>query len=336
GGSYFSHVTYCEIIYQFKHKPMHKSFGFRLILLMGMVAILAASTNPDQKKITLSLNLEKGDSFQIEMMANQDINQVIMGVENNIQQTQGYIYTYDVEDIVDGNYDIEVTYDAIIFNQSTQGMTTEYDSRDTVAEVPLTAQGFAGLVGQSFQMTMASDGSVKEISGMDQMIDNMIDQMEVPGLPKEQLRDQLKTQMGNESMKGNMAQMVAAYPDKPIKVGNSWTNQSTVRTTMTLVEETTYTLNKVDDGKAYIGVEGTIATDPEGAPMEMMGMSMSFALEGTQKGTMVIDIASGMTLESNINQLISGDVSMSGGQLGDQTMEFPMSIESTNTIKQQE
>ena len=214
-------------------------------------------------------------------------------------------------------------------------MTTEYDSRDTAADVPPTAQGFAGLVGQSFMMTMTPKGGVTEISGMDEMIDNMIDQMEVPGLPKEQLRTQLKTQLGNESMKGNMAQMVAAYPEEPVKVGDTWTNQSQVRTTMTMVNETTYTLNKVEDGKAFIGVEGTIVTDPEGDPMEMMGMSMSFALEGTQKGTLVLDIASGMTLESNINQLISGDVSMSGGQLGDQGMEFPMSIESTNTIKQQ-
>lgn len=304
----------------------------RFMLLLTALALVAFTSDPEAKKYTLQLNLEEGQTYRLESTTDQEINQVIMGMENVVEQTMGFTYAYDVTSASSEAYDISVTYDEILYRQSAQGMEVTYDSRDEETDVPLQAQSFANLVGQSFEMTVTPAGSVTEVRGMDELIEAMIGEMDMPGVSADQIRQQLKTQFSDESMQSSMEQTMAIYPDGPVKKGDSWTREMSISTVMTMQVVNTYTLDKVEGGKAYVSVEGTTSTGDEGNSTEMMGMSMTFNMEGTQSGSLVIDMETGMTITSTIDQTITGDVSATGGQMGSQTLEFPMSIDSKSTV----
>lgn len=315
---------------------MIKFFSPRFLMVVAALCLMAFTADPEAKKITLRLNLEKGQSYQVENRVEQEIVQTIMGTENTIEQRMGYFYDYEVQDLVEGNYDIQVTYTDILFEQTAQGMTTSYDSRDTASDVPMGAQAQASLVGESFRMTMTPEGRISTLSGMDAIIEKIAGDMQMPGVPAEQMRAQLESQMGDEAMRSNMSETMAIYPDGPVRKGDSWTRKGTVRSQITLDLVSTYTLDRVSDGKAYVSVDGELSTNEDAEPTEMMGMTMVYDLGGTQKGTMVIDVETGLTLESNLTQLISGQITASGGQMGNQTMEIPMRLESNITTKMME
>ena len=94
--------------------------------------------------------------------------------------------------------------------------------------------------------------------------------------------------------------------------------------------DTDYTLNKVDNGKAYLSVNSRLSTDPD-TPLEMQGMLLTYAMEGNQTGETVIDLKTGMAISSSINQDVNGIMTMEGGQLPEPT-EVPMGIKSETTI----
>jgi hypothetical protein len=307
-------------------KFVFPSVSAMLLLLFLGLSSFAPEANP--QAYTLRLNLETGDTYTMETITDQVINQVINGMEQEILQKTGYVHRYEVMGRAGENYRLQVTYEAIVYEQETGGRKISYDSRDSAAQVPMQAKGFAGLVDESFEMVLSPTGELVELSGMDQMIDKVVANMELPEAVRAQVRTMLEDQMGNQSMKSNMAQAMAFFPEQPVDPGDTWSSQSQLRTSMILDLDTQYELLKVEDGRAYLGLKGTMDSAPDAEPSVMMGMQMTFDMAGDQSGTIVVDLDTGKTLSVDIDQTFSGDVSATGGQMGDQSLEFPMVIES--------
>jgi len=167
---------------------------------------------------------------------------------------------------------------------------------------------FGGLIGQSFSMVVNKNGEVVEVKGMTEIFDNMIERV---GLDTMQGGKQaiagFKEQFSDEQVKKNFSESFNMLPNKNIKIGDTW-NISTDKSVMGMgiKTENTYTLKEIKGNQAIVDIVSTFLTDKTEEGMLAMEM------DGTQTGTLKIDINTGLTIEGDIKQMING--TQVGGQ----------------------
>ena len=303
---------------------------------IAFVAVVAAalSTASCSKKLKLRLRLQKGKSYSILMTMDQKIEQEILGQKQSMKQVIGMGYTFNVKDVdAEGNASVEVTYTSVRFKQTGPMGVIEYDSTKPAGTVHMAARGFAGLVGQGFSMKITPEGSVLEIAGVDKMLDNMVKTMGLPESPMgQQLKDGMKEQFGEAALKEMMETTFATYPADPVDVGDSWTKKIVLTKGVPMVVETTYTLKSRSGGVASVDVTSKVSANKDAGPTKMGPISMKYALEGTQGGTMEVDEATGWTIRANIDQDFGGKIEMLSGPGLPPGTTWPIKIKGTMTI----
>ncbi len=130
--------------------------------------------------------------------------------------------------------------------------------------------------------------------------------------------------------------MFTEFPQKPLKIGDSWVvtrndttgakNENQIITLMKIQ----YTLQNYSDtlGIPCAVLKCKSLTSSMSGAMEMMGNSMNFEGDGSLAGKVYVEVSTGMTISSYINNQIDMRISM-GGQDG---MIIPVSVESKSTI----
>ncbi len=300
------------------------------VLMAILTVCFVTSCIKDKEKIQLRLCLQAGESYNLRMVAEQKISQTIQEQTQDILQTIGTGYTFDVEDVdFDGSITVKVTYHSILFKQDGPMGKFEYDSSDPPAEIPPMAMGFNALVGQSFTMIISPEGNVKDIYGVDEMLSNMIEQLDLPDFPMmDDLMKNLKGQFGDEALKENMEKMMAVFPDSPVGIGERWTKRLVLSRGFPMILDNTWTLKARKDGLAIIEVRSVVEPNEEAPPIDMGIMKINYKLSGEQKGTMEIQEITGWPVQGELTQKFSGQVEMEGAtQLG-ASMSWPVSMES--------
>lgn len=314
----------------------------RFVTVLGLLgALLAAGCGKSEEgstssgavtaaagpKISLRMNLEPGSSYRLDMTTDQDIEQTIGNQKQTIDQTIGMGMRFDCQSVDDqGNFVVQITYDAIKFRQVGPMGPIEYDSsKDQATDNPLAA-GFAGLLDQSFTVVFDSTGQPVEVRGVEKMIDNIAAKMPAPNEEvRAQMKEALRKQLGDQAMKQMMGNM-PAYPAEPVGVGDKWENTASIGSPVAMTATNSVTFASRKDGKATLKIKSTLAPGPQGEQMEMGKMKMDMTIEGDQGGTMVIDEATGVLVEGTMQQDLNCTMTMTGGP---QTMTIPMKIKST-------
>jgi len=306
-----------------------------LLILMVMAAILPTLAATVQEKIDLSLNLQPGQSYTLEMMVDQTIDQhmVEMNQKMKITQSIGMTMRYDVLDrpSAAGVAWVTVTYERVRFKQSGLMGEMDYDSANPPAEVPMMARGFAGLVGQSLQMEFGKDGKVESIEGIDAMKAAMVEALDLPeGQMKDGLVAMMDTQFNEDMVKQMASASAGMYPGKPVGQGDTWQNTQAVGGMTPMQIDSEYTLNQWDANTATIGVAGKIGPNPDAQPVAMNGMEIDAEFNGKMVGVAVLDRATGWLRSSSITQDMTGGMTMN--MPNGQSMDVEMTIAGTVTF----
>lgn len=302
----------------------------KTIKTLSMLLMLTLSFSLTQaQKYDIKYQLKEGETYLLKQTTEQVVNISVMGMKQEVKQRNAFEYSYLVEKVADGVQTIKVTYQAIESSREAAQGSTSYNSRTDTAPDGVESKYMAALIGESFWLTMDESGEVLSVKGTEDLLDKGISQIDgVDETTMATLKGQLKRQFGDEAMKSNMGQISAIFPSKKVKVGKTWKKEVSTKTIMALNMSSVYTLDKVEDGKAYISFETEI-TPGEGEPMEMGPMTMEYSLEGVQSGNMILDLATGFTLEGNVEQDMGGNVEIDSPQTG--VMDAPMTIQSTIT-----
>lgn len=311
---------------------MKKIFNYSAILI-SLIVFSAFSLNYG-KKIDLKLNLQKGDKFYVLTVSEQDITQSMMGQEIKIAQTIRMGSDYDVVDVLkNGDFNIKVTYQRIAYRQDSQYASVDYDSDKPDAEVSEQAKAFAALKGISFSFICDEKGNVSNVTGTDEMLDKIIASYgsELTESKKEAVKKSLEMQFGDEALKSTLSSLMNIYPEKPVKTGSSWSRMIELNVGMPIVLDNTWKLNSVKKGQAFVSINTVITANSAAEPMEIQGMTMKYELKGSQEGELIIDIETGLTKSSIMNQKLSGKMLMSGGMLPE-AMEVPIQIETKASV----
>jgi predicted secreted protein len=282
-------------------------------ILATIICSLISISSFAQKTYVLRQNYPTGYRYDFSINSDQIINQKIGGQEVHLTQNIGTDYTFDITEGHNGEKDVKVTYNRIFMKSVAMGTTMTYnsDEQDSTKENP-----FSGLKGASFFMTVTPDGGIKTVAGIDKMLDNMASKMTTDTGQVKQIKNALSKQFSEEVVKQTMESSFKIYPERAVKIGDSWTVDTKLQMSMPIETITEYTLKEVKDGIAILNVKGELVSK---GSFEAMGNKMETDLKGTNSGETSIDIKTGIVLNSHLRIELYGKMKSMG-----QDIDFEM------------
>lgn len=239
----------------------------------------------------LKFNLKPGAAYIYDMDVMQNVEAAGNSSTNNLYSK----YTFNVKEAAEGNSKIEAVYDLMRMEMKSMGKTIKMSSEDQTPE----AQGFRDMVNKPFSMTVSPEGKVVSIDGWESI--------EKSGAMK------------SEDLKQSMETSLNIFPDKAVKVGDTWKKDAAMSMQMFKMNiSSTYTLTEVKGNIATITMDSEIKMGQDNNT-QTNGMTME--MNGTQKGKMDVELNTGMTLTGNITQDIKGEMQVQG-------QKMPMNIKS--------
>lgn len=303
------------------------------IFLLALVLVLSSCEKKEaSEKIHLHLKLEKGKTYDQLLTIKQDIKSEVQSQEQKMQQTMQFGFNFKVNDIFsDGLTSMTCTYSSIKFEMAMGEMKISYDSQNPEQDENPMGKILGSFLNKTFNIKFTPKMEVREISGMNEILNSLIESMGLDDNQKVQVMDQFSRQFSDEAMKESFQSSFNIFPDKPIGVGDTWTDTLDFSKTLPMTVITNYTVKERKDGKMTLAFNSVIETNKEASNSSAFQSKMEYKISGTMNGTSIIDEATGWTLSSSVDQKINGSIVV---EIEGKSIESPINIESIITLEQ--
>lgn len=283
---------------------------------------LTLSACSSTQQLGATLPFKTGNTLTYKMTQNVVTEVDVMGIPQKVNGVQGATYEYNVKNVSpQGEVTMDVTTKAINMEQVTPMMTIRYDSENPEKNEPKEAlAAMDNMIGFTYNVKMDKAGKIIEAKGGDELAKKM-------GGDGAQMQELIKSQF---DLGGSVYPLVNFYPDKVVKVGDSWMRTDTIRSQVAMLAKNTFTLQERSGGKAIIAFKGDL-TSLEGAGMEMQGMKLSYELSGTSEGKIIVDDKTGIMDTSERKMKVDGEMKMAGGPMGNMAANMKFVIDNSFT-----
>lgn len=296
------------------------------------IALFLAAAAVAQEPVSLRLNLQAGETYPQRVSTRQVVNQTLIGMEQTTET--GLVLEYDFTvtkiDPATGVATLDAVYRRVAMEFASPMLDMAYDSAAPPAEIHPALRPYAALVGASFTMDIAPDGTVPRVDGVNETVDAILQSVDLPEGMREGLEGQLREQFNDEAVRRLTEQTLAIYPEGPVAVGDSWSKRIDGAGMIPIVIDNTWTLKQADAAAAGLAVESKITSAADGSFFETNGMSLKGAFEGSQAGTIDLDRATGWIRRGELQQKLTGTVTLGGEATGGMTI--PMTMTTVVTI----
>lgn len=278
----------------------------RTVFLMTSLFLLilwsGCSENKNAATANFQFNLQKGKAYDYVM--DFDMKQEMSGQNVNTNMKSDYVMEV-IED--DGNIKtLKTTYKRFAMNIAMADKTIKADSDapDTVASgeisdpSQLMAAMFGALKGKSFLIKVDKEGKVTEVSGLQQIADAMVGSIKVKEEMKPMVRQAFTQQFNEENIKELFSQSFNIFPNKPVKVGDSWEKKLSGTSLMPMDMTTTYTVKSIQGNFVMLDAK---------SDMKFTGGAN---LTGEQIGKMKVNAKTGLVETAVYEQKMDGQMKM--------------------------
>ncbi|MGC4233130.1 MAG: DUF6263 family protein [Niabella sp.] len=265
------------------------------------VALLLSCPAYGQKTYALKFNPANGSKYEaLTSMKTKTFQNVLdQDVEFNMDYDINMSYHITAEG---PNKKLDMTYERLKMRMDFMGQAVNMDSNDTDSS-NIASKAFRTLKGQTIGVVLDPAGKVVRIEDPEQILQKIgADEMQ---------RQTIQGVLGEDAMKNLIEQSFGFYPEKPVKVGDSWTSTFTLKSPYIISATNTYTLSKVEGTKAFINTVSSLKTDST-AKMASNGIEMQLDLTGEVTGNTEVDIETGMPLITTVRQTLKGNIEVQG------------------------
>lgn len=235
-----------------------------------------------------------------------------------------------VNDFKDNIYDLTLNMVGKRMSNTSNGKTVSIDTKQAAPKEEALKMDYLvskGLAGNKLNVKMDAYGNIKSVTGFDAVYNNL--KKAIAGTVKDTKQqtafiESFKTGFNEAMMKEQLGKNLKLLPAKGAKIGDKWTDSEDIvpgKVKQTL----TFTLTKVEDGKAEINVTGVIPSKSD--KQSQNGMTHTMSVGGTESGKIIIDENTGWLLNQNLSIKTNQKESVSDGK---QTQS--MSKNSTTSI----
>jgi hypothetical protein len=273
-----------------------KGIVFLVIIFISTIAVLQScqSTKTATSSKLLKFNFEKGKGYDYEMITNMD--QEIMG--QAIQMDMAAYYSMDVSED-DGNMKtITSTIDRFKMKMGVMGFNIDVDTDKPHTSPGITEDGkdpmkmlnsiFGAIKGRKFTMKVDEEGKVQEVTGFENMAKMIVDSIGLGEDEKQEMIKKFEGQFNAKNMQGQFDRFLYIFPNKEVKVGDTWQKKSDVSGPAAGKYNSTY---KVTD------IEGDMVTLDESTKMESEEEKVK--MKGNITGSIVVDSKTGLIVSAD-------------------------------------
>ncbi|HEX4849671.1 MAG TPA: DUF6263 family protein [Puia sp.] len=296
-------------------------------LLFILIISISTQISFGQKQ-RLELNLTVGNTYYHNMTSTSNIKEDLSGQSLTITMTISGIIAYKVKEKKDSVYKMDVSYQELELKTKLPNGEAAFSSeRNDLNDI--TSTMLSSIKGQEFYVEMTRRGKIIRVKGLDSILEKMLKPFaQLTDDQKQQMKGQLGQAFGEKAFKGSFEMITAIYPAMPVEVGNSWTVQTKLESTMSATLSTTYTLKEKSSNYILITGKGTIKTADKSANVQINGMPAKYDLQGTMISSLKLDNVTGWIMESKANQNFSGNAIIKDNPKLPGGLTIPMSIES--------
>lgn len=268
---------------------------FASVMIAGIISIQSCqSTKTTTAAKMLKFNFEKGKGYDYEMISSMD--QEVMG--QDIQMDMTAYYSMVVNEDNGTTKTITSTIDRFKMKMGAMGFNLDIDTDKPMPSLGTDDEGrdpmkmmnslFGAIKGQSFTMKVNAEGKVEDVTGFEEMAIKIVDSLGLEEGEKEKMRGEFSKQFNGEQIKSQFERAWYIFPNKEVKVGDSWDKNTEVPGEMGGSYKSTY---KVTD------IEGDMVTLAESTTIVSQQKDMD--MSGTIKGTLVVDSRLGLVVTAD-------------------------------------
>lgn len=270
----------------------------RLVLILSIFSLVITQSCQSTKTATTSkmlrFNFEKGKGYDYETIMNLDF---ARGNETRQTDVTAYYSLFVAED--NGSVKtVKAKYERFKMSLDIAGLNIMIDSdnpvitgenKTDISEIMGMMNKFFGAIKkQEFTMKVNSEGSITEVTGFDQMAASIADSLGLQGASREQMLQAFSKRFNGDAVKEQMERFLFIFPDKEVKVGDSWTKSSSQKGLMDARYNSVY---KVTDIEGEMVTVEELTTINSGNPQT--------ELTGEIKGELVIDSRTGLVVKAD-------------------------------------
>lgn len=276
-----------------------KRITFYLLIVssigMGFLQSCQSTKSATATKM-LKFNFENGKGYDYEMITK--IDQEIMG--QPMKMDMSYYYSMDVS-ADDGNMKtITTRFDRVKMNMNIAGLDMVVDSdkrseRSDNDKNPMEIMNrlFGAISGQRFVMKVNNEGKIEEITGFKEMAGAIADSLRLEGEERQEMMGKFEQNFSEKAIKGQFERILYIFPNKEVKVGDTWEKSTNVAGQMGGKYISTYKVKEI---------EGDMVTLEEKTKIE--GETEGMEISGNVSGVLVVDSKSGLMVNADQDIII--------------------------------
>lgn len=293
---------------------MKKQLFLPFFLLFAVSLLFISCNNKgggSGEAYTLKMRLAPGDHFKQEMDMTMDMGIDMMGQTMKTDMGMKGIMDFVVTGDTGNLKKLKMTYETMSMKMKIDAPGVEGINMDSIMN-----KSTENIKGKSVVMLINDKNEIIDVTGFeDVMVNDNLD---------DATKTQIKKMFSKEQMNSMLGMMFQMYPDKPVKVGESWEKE--IETSLAEVKmkmKGKYTLKSVKDGVAFIDLSGKFTGK---GSMNQNGMAIDMDMDGSQDGTVNIGIADGYLKDSDFKMDMKANMNVMG-------QKVPMTIKAKYLMK---
>lgn len=244
------------------------------------------NVKPVEESVLLKFNFQKGKTYNYTMSF--DVSQ--KRGDQSRGSTMNWNYDMQVIDEKAGLKTIKTTYKRIemamnMGNDQKMEFSSEKEI-DAMDFMQLPSRMFKIVKGKSFNMQVNEKGEVVSVTGFDKIGEAVVNEAGLPEEMKPMLRQNFQQRFNDDAVKQMFSQSFEIFPNKPVKIGDSWKTNATV---MKQDISTVYTVKNIKDNRVFLtGVSKIKSDDGKNS--------------GTQTSKLIIEAKTGLMIDGAFDQ----------------------------------
>lgn len=269
-------------------------FRFLSVAILFFVLQACQTSQSSTSSKMLRFNYAKGRGYDYELIMNMD-----RKTKDGTQQTDMTAY-YSMEVAGEENNikTIKTRYERFKMSFEVNGMnlTIDTDNPITVSRGDTSAKNifrninkfFGAIRNQQFAMKVNQEGKIVEVTGLTQMANSMADSMGLQGPSREQMIQMFSQRFNEDAVKEQLERFLFIFPNKEVKVGDSWSRTNKVKGLLAADYTTVYKVTEI---------EGDMVTVEESTQINSSDQSVK--MDGKVSGELVIDSRTGLVVKAS-------------------------------------
>ncbi|MCX6318800.1 MAG: DUF6263 family protein [Bacteroidetes bacterium] len=271
-------------------KMMLLATGFLTILMITGLQSCQSTKSATATKM-LRFNFENGKGYDYEMSMNMD--QEIMGQPMKMEMTN--YYSMDVQGDEGTSKLVTTQFDRMKMKMNVAGIDMDVDSdkKGVSAEkdpMSIMNRVFGAITGRRFTMKVNAEGKVEEVRGLKEMATAMVDSLGLEGADRDEVMETFNKSFNEKDMKGQFERVLYIFPNKVVKVGDTWDRNTDMAGQMAGTYKSTFTVKEI---------EGDMVTLEEKTKIEGSGSKEIDEMSGNVSGILVVDSRSGLVVNAD-------------------------------------